>query len=134
MSEEERMEICKITEKKFLSMYVEDSYEESIKVFHECYRNASALVENLENGEITDQMYLKAGIQKMIYAFRHAQRKKEEKCGGQVLNPDDIFVPDDEIEISIMVNRAIGNYAVTGNAEDYETGLWLQKAAIQSGT
>lgn len=126
---EERMEICAIAEKKFLSAFSEDSYEEAIDMFHKCYKDASGLVENLENGEIVDQMCLKASIQKMIYAFRHAQKKKDELCGGQVLDPGSFFVPDDAVEAAILANKEIGNYALTKNPDEYEAGMWIRSMA-----
>ncbi len=129
LSEEERMEICAIAEKKFLSDFTEGSYEESINMFQTCYIDASKLVERLENGEIIDQMCLKASIQKMIYAFRHAQKKKRERCGGHLLDPDSIFVPGDAVEAAILANKAIGNYALTGNPDEYETGMWIRNIA-----
>lgn len=125
MLEEERKQICKIAEKKFLKTF-SDSYEESIRVFYECYKNTALLADRVSDGEIIDQVYLKENVQKVIYAYRNAQRKKKERNGESILNPENISVPEDFVEASIMENKAMGEFALTGSLSEYETGMWLK--------
>jgi hypothetical protein len=125
MSEEDRRQICNIAEKRFLGSFA-DTYEESVKVFHECYKKTAFLVEKVADGEIVDQICLKEGIQKMVYSFRRAQKKREEKDGRNILDPGGIQIPDGVTEISIMMNQAMGNFAQTGSCSDFETGMWLK--------